>query len=121
MARPLPQLRHKLGLDAQFSNGCAVGCDTCDGNSRGPIPGCGTDPTKPCPAQKNPTGTGRNKVGPGVACKGPQKSTQKPTMCDPAVRSVNTEAECGGPEDWYASPSGRCPRSGRAGIATAVG
>lgn len=60
------------------------------------------DPTKPCPAQKNPTGTGRNKVGPGVACKGPQKSTQKPTMCDPAVRSVNTAAECGGPEDWYA-------------------
>ena len=37
----------------------AVGCDTCDGNSRGPIPRCGYEPSKPCPPQKNPTGTGR--------------------------------------------------------------
>ena len=92
-----------------FSNGCAVGCDTCDGNSRGPIPNCGDDPKKPCPASAHPTGTGRNKVGPGVACKGPQKSVHKPTLCDPAKRSVNTAAECGGPEDWYFYSPWRAP------------
>jgi hypothetical protein len=45
-----------------FSNGCAVGCDACDGNSRGPIPNCGYEPSKPCKPQAHPTGTGRNKV-----------------------------------------------------------
>ena len=103
---PVPDKHGKVsGQNGQscfwFSNGCAVGCDTCDGDSRGPIPRCGTDPTKPCPPQPNPTGTGRNKVGPGVACKGPQKSTAKPTMCDPALRTVNTAAKCGSDEDFY--------------------
>lgn len=90
-----------------FSNGCAVGCDECDGSSRGPIPRCGNDPDKPCPAQKHPTGTGRNKVGPGIVCK--TSNGIKPTMCDPGVRSVNTAAECGGDEDWYYYSPWRAP------------
>merc|ERR1712070_348076 len=77
-----------------FSNGCAVGCDHCDGNSRGPIPGTHGPATDP------PTGIGRNKVGPnGVVCK--ESNGVKPTMCDPSLRSVNQQAECGGAEDWY--------------------
>ena len=85
-----------------FSNGCAVGCDTCDGNSRGPIPNCGYEPNKPCPPQKKPwTGTGKNKVGPGVACKGPQSSKAVPTICDKRYRTINIDAPCGGDDDWY--------------------
>jgi len=94
-----------------FSNGCAVGCDTCDGSSRGPIPRCGygntTDPN--CKHSNPPTGTGQNKVGPGVACHGPQKSTAKPTVCDSKYRTINIDAECGGPDDWYYFSPWRAP------------
>jgi hypothetical protein len=45
-------------------------------------------------------------VGPGVACKGPQKSVAKPTLCDPAKRSVNTGAKCGAADDWHKPPDG---------------
>lgn len=92
-----------------FSNGCAVGCDTCDGSSRGPIPRCGYEPTKPCAPQKNPTGTGQNQVGPGVACKGPQKSTQKPTLCAREHRTINIDATCGSDNDWYYYSPWRAP------------
>jgi hypothetical protein len=108
--RVCPSLPRVCWALADTHGSCsAVGCDTCDGNSRGPIPNCGNDPTKPCPAQKTPTGTGRNKVGPGVACKGAQKSTAKPTMCDPRLRTVNTAATCGGDDDWYYYSPWRAP------------
>jgi len=93
-----------------FSNGCAVGCDTCDGSSRGPIPRCKSyAPGAPCPVQPNPTGTGQNQVGPGVACKGPQKSTAKPTICAKEHRTINIGAECGGDQDWYYYSPWRAP------------
>lgn len=92
-----------------FSNGCAVGCDTCDGSSRGPIPHCGYEPSKPCKPQKNATGTGQNKVGPGVACKGPQKSTAVPTICAREHRTINIDATCGGEDDWYFYSPWRAP------------
>ena len=86
-----------------FSNGCSVGCDACDGSSRGPIPGAGGgNATNP------PTGIGRNKVGPnGVVCN--RSNGVQPTMCDPKHRTVNTDAECGGPEDWYFYSPWRAP------------
>ncbi len=96
------------GCIVWFSNGCAVGCDTCDGNSRGPIPHCGYNDDK-CPAKSPPTGTGQNKVGPGVACKGPQKSVAKPTICDKKYRTININATCGGPTDWYYYSPWRAP------------
>eukprot|EP01048_Picozoa_sp_COSAG05_P018782 COSAG05_NODE_2813_length_2611_cov_1.736863_2_plen_223_part_00 len=88
-----------------FSNGCAVGCDACDGSSRGPIPGQGArNETTP------PTGIGRNKVGPnGVVCG--VSNGVKPTMCDPNHRTVNIMAECGGPDDWYFYSPWRAPVS----------
>jgi len=92
-----------------FSNGCAVGCDTCDGSSRGPIPNCGMDPSKPCAPDKHPTGTGRNKVGPGVACN--VSNGRRPTLCDPALRTVNTGADCGAHNDWYFYSPWRAPGS----------
>ena len=80
-----------------FSNGCAVGCPKCDGNARGPIPGCGNQT-----AANPPTPWGRNKVGPnGVVCTPEESTGVKPTMCDPNLRSINRHAECGGPLDWY--------------------
>ena len=80
-----------------FSNGCAVGCPKCDGNARGPIPGTGNKS-----ATNPPTPWGRNKVGPnGVVCQPGEGTGVKPTMCDPKLRSINTNAECGGPNDWY--------------------
>jgi hypothetical protein len=111
---PSPNAEGKItGSNGQscfwFSNGCAVGCDTCDGSSRGPIPRCGYEPSSPCPAQKNPTGTGQNKVGPGVACHGPQKSTAKPTICDSKHRTININATCGGEDDWYFYSPWRAP------------
>eukprot|EP01051_Picozoa_sp_SAG22_P017239 SAG22_NODE_2612_length_2381_cov_2.086766_3_plen_244_part_00 len=75
----------------------AVGCDRCDGSSRGPIPGQGGGP-----ATSPPTGIGRNKVGPnGVVCNASNANGLKPTMCDPKLRTINQAAACGGPEDWY--------------------
>jgi hypothetical protein len=44
-----------------------------------------------------------------VACKGEQKSTAKPTICDPALRTVNTAAECGADNDWYYYSPWRAP------------
>ena len=74
----------------------AVGCDTCDGSSRGPIPNQEGPPTDP------PTGIGKNKVGPnGVVCAPAAATGIKPTMCDRELRTINVDEECGGPTDWY--------------------
>ena len=54
-----------------FSNGCAIGCEKCDGSTRGPEA--------------------------GHVCENPMK----PTLCDPSKRTVNTGAECGSKEDTY--------------------
>jgi hypothetical protein len=87
-----------------FSNGCAVGCDHCDGSSRGPIP---TGDSKK-PVTNPPTGIGRNKVGPnGVVCA--KSNGVKPTMCDPNHRTVNINATCGGATDWYFYSPWRAP------------
>jgi len=107
---PVTSKEGKLsGQNAQacfwFSNGCAVGCPKCDGSSRGPIPGVGNGS-----ATSPPTGIGRNKVGPnGVVCQPEEATGDKPTMCDPLHRSINTGAECGGPLDWYYFSPWRAP------------
>ena len=62
-----------------------------------------------CPASHPATGTGQNKVGPGVACKGPQKSVAKPTICAKEHRTININATCGGPTDWYYYSPWRAP------------
>ena len=86
-------------------SGCAIGCPKCDGSSRGPIPGVGNGS-----ATSPPTGIGRNKVGPnGVVCQPEEATGDKPTMCDPLHRSINTGAECGGPLDWYYFSPWRAP------------
>lgn len=101
-----------------FSNGCAIGCDECDGSTRGPIPSfecvegqspdsCDMVPTKkPHPIQ----------FGPKAPICGPQApeprapgSSMNATICDPKLRTVNTAAECGSPDDYFYYSPWRAP------------
>lgn len=75
-----------------FSNGCSIGCPTCDGTSRGPIPNS-KDPNW---ARK--FNTCNNK-------------TVRATICDPELRTVNRGAECGAADDWYYYSPWRAPGS----------
>lgn len=75
-----------------FSNGCSLGCPTCDGVSRGPIPNS-RDPKW------------RRKFN---TCNNTQV---KATVCDPAKRTVNRGAECGAADDWYYYSPWRAPGS----------
>ena len=72
-----------------FSNGCAIGCASCDGKSRGPIPSSG-DPRW------------RRKFD---LC----GAAARATVCDPRLRTVNTGAACGSEEDWYYYSPWRAP------------
>lgn len=75
-----------------FSNGCSIGCDECDGTSRGPIP------WSPDPKWKRKFNT----------C---NSSTAEATICDPALRTVNRNASCGAADDWYYFSPWRAPGS----------
>ena len=82
-----------------FSNGCAIGCEACDGNTRGPIPAfecvAGQDPQN-CAVIPKPNHT--IQFGP----KAPICSNPLPaTVCDPMQRTVNTHAECGAADDFF--------------------
>jgi hypothetical protein len=65
-----------------FSNGCAIGCEECDGASRGPIP------------WSNDSAWARK----FNVC---NQTDTVATLCDPAKRTVNTNATCGADDDWY--------------------
>jgi len=82
-----------------FSNGCAIGCDACDGNTRGPIPSfecvegqstnnCSMTPKKGATIPFGPK---------APICAKPQNAS----ICDEAQRTVNTGAECGGADDYF--------------------
>jgi|EP01046_Picozoa_sp_COSAG06_P067555 hypothetical protein len=111
-----------------FSNGCAPGCEVCDGSTRGVVPKfeqvggppCGspngTCPPRPGTAWRPVPGAldGNHPGAPQHKC-GPQKNEACPvaktpvcsgnkmvaTNCDPRTRTVNTGAKCGAPDDWY--------------------
>lgn len=102
--------RNLTGANGQacfwFSNGCAIGCEACDGNTRGPIPSfkCkpGADP-KSCAVE--PTGKAIPFGPKAPVCSKPMNAT----ICDPAARTVNTGAECGSPDDYYYYSPWRAP------------
>jgi hypothetical protein len=86
-----------------FSNGCGIGCDVCDGVTRGPIP---VNLTGDCidtftsPPQYN----GTRPCAKMPACAAPSKAVPA-SNCDPATRSINRGAACGSRTDyWYYSP-----------------
>ena len=84
-----------------FSNGCAIGCDACDGISRGPIMHGSTRPS--------PYGLPWNRKF--DTCSATVKSTAKPTICDEHLRTVNTNATCMGPDDIFQFSPWRAPGS----------
>lgn len=61
-----------------FSNGCSIGCKTCDSNTRGPIP--------------NRPGWNHKMDVCGLH--------YKATICDSKYRTVNTDAKCGADNDY---------------------
>ena len=97
-----------------FSNGCDIGCDKCDGDTGQKIPCCDTkflyagNGTVPSWGGEgivpDPTWLAtfdREKVRPAHV-KFPDR---KPTICDPKLRTINTNAECGAADDfWYYTP-----------------
>lgn len=104
--------RNLTGANGQacfwFSNGCAIGCDACDGDTRGPIPSFKCVEGQ---SEKNcsvvPTGK-EIPMGPKApVCSNPLNAT----VCDPAQRTVNTNAECGGPDDYFFYSPWRRPGS----------
>ena len=71
-------------LKTRFSNGCIIGCDACNGDTRGPCYD-GPDP-------KNPI-CGPNMQQKMDICPDGTKSKGKATICDPKMRTVNTGVE----------------------------
>eukprot|EP01051_Picozoa_sp_SAG22_P001108 SAG22_NODE_39_length_26283_cov_18.486653_7_plen_313_part_00 len=78
-----------------FSGGCSIGCAECDGVTRGPIP------------RSHPAGgTSCAMMGPTFErnCQRKMDTCQKgykATNCKNTTRTLNINAECGGPTDWY--------------------
>lgn len=101
-----------------FSNGCAIGCEECDGSTRGPIPsfqcieGQDAHSCDVVPLKKPHTIT----FGPKAPICGPDApepraagTSMNATICDPAQRTVNTGAECGSAEDYFFFSPWRAP------------
>ena len=109
-SRWLTCLLHCAALPAGFSNGCAIGCKTCDGFSRGPIPWGSF--------KKDPFWDRKFNLCPVGAANSTQVAG-KPTatICDPNLRTINTHGadvpngrnRCGGPDDWYYYSPWRAP------------
>jgi len=109
--------RNLTGANGQacfwFSNGCAIGCDACDGNTRGPIPRF--DPSTGEPLLNFTDAALCAKLGKPKGCLPGAKqpvcdTTRDPprhvaTNCAPGGRTVNTNATCGAAGDvYYFSP-----------------
>ena len=112
---PLHVLRrprsHRTGANGQacfwFSNGCAIGCDKCDGSTRGPIPAFAGSPLLPVPGHVD-SGT-QKPVSKEPICGA--KQSLPATICDPKQRTVNTGAKCGSVDDFFYYSPWRRPGS----------
>jgi len=108
-----------------FSNGCTIGCEKCDGthNHFGPHGGQHFLYKGMTPAelrQKNMTIDNpwnppegftldpKSKFGIKSMCDSPSTNA---TMCDPLLRTANSQAKCGSPEDIYYYSPWRAPGS----------
>ena len=110
-----------------FSNGCTVGCDACDGtqnhvghgNQRFLYRGMSAaqlrsknlttaHPWSPAPGEMvlDPASTKGLAIKPNCDAR---KDAPVPTICDPRLRTVNSQAECGGAEDIYFYSPWRAP------------
>eukprot|EP00729_Bicosta_minor_P008934 gene8934-1856_t len=103
-----------------FSNGCTVGCNSCDGTTS--HVGHGTqrflykgmnastlqrnritipNPFNPPPGDMvmDPDAMSKIQIKPG--CTEAQGNGQKATMCSKSLRTINTQAKCGSKDDIY--------------------
>ena len=96
---------------AGFSNGCSIGCDACDGSTRGPIPKFRAAADGKLEPVMNQTDSALcRKLGKGPSCFPGAKepicpNPAKATVCDVGQRTVNLGAECGAPDDFYYMPT----------------
>lgn len=118
-----PDSAHSLSVDArwcvlgvQFSNGCTIGCPECDGSSDHyghgsdgtPMPSFIYTGPKPIPPWSAPPGTmvldpTKPRPVPRSICG--NRRTTNATICDPRLRTINVQAECGSSDDiFYFSP-----------------
>jgi len=117
-----------------FSNGCTVGCAECDGTQNHVGHGAQrflyrgmnsstlrrknitVDAFTPLPGEMVLDRRTLDRVTVAPNCKEP---SSRPTMCDPRLRTMNTQAECGSKEDIYYWSPWRSP--GAAPIIDACG
>lgn len=109
--------RNLTGANGQscfwFSNGCAIGCNACDGNTRGPIPAFDCKPgqdQKNCDLVPSPKND-KMPFGPKAPICTKAEGSLNATVCDPKERTVNTGAACGSAEDYYYYSPWRRPGS----------
>lgn len=108
--------RHIVGSNGQacfwFNNGCDIGSEKCDGVSGQNIPCC-TDKFKYVGKGSPPSwGSEGIVLDPNVKIdrqsmrpKFTKYPDRKATICDSRLRTLNVEAECGSPADfWYYAP-----------------
>jgi hypothetical protein len=110
-----------------FSNGCTIGCDECDGkhnhighgNQRFLYKGMSRadmkknnvtmpNPWVPNPGEMTLDPKTMKSIDPHSNCAAP---TTNATICDPRLRTLNTEAECGSKLDFYQFSPWRAPGS----------
>ena len=138
--RPLPPRRTRPTYPnacaaVWFNNGCDISCDECDGQTgqvvhprfvhsgKGEIPAWGGEGISPDPAQKSPVSVGArpDKSTRLSICKNPKRNA---TICDPKQRTMNVDAQCGGPHDaTYFAPwryPGSAPVIDSCGVAGGV-
>jgi hypothetical protein len=113
-----PDPRNLTGDNGQacfwFSNGCDIGSDYCDGDTGQKIPCCSTkflytgNGTVPSWGHEGIVADPAFVASFNRSALRPQHTKypqRKATVCDPRLRTLNTQAECGSPEDfWYFAP-----------------
>ena len=92
-----------------FSNGCDISVDECDGNSGQTIQAhwvfdgpAGTNngwTSKGIIADKSQKQPGGGVNAGSIAGRKGLKPKHNATICDPNIRTINTNAECGGPDE----------------------
>ena len=108
-----------------FSNGCTIGCDACDGTTNHVGHGGQQflymglnasqikeanltigNPFEPAPGTMVLEGSYEFNITSNCAA-----PATKATVCDPRLRTCNTQAACGGPDDFYYHSPWRAPGS----------
>jgi len=111
-----------------FNNGCTIGCDKCDGTTNHVGHGMQSflykgltmdewkaknmtvdEPWNPKPGDMVLDPKSTKGLIAKAGCANPKPNPT--TICDSRLRTANTEAECGSPEDFYAFSPWRAPGS----------